>query len=178
MRFQSITITAIAALSSIAYAQDASQIAALSSDVLAYVTGTLILQPGFEGFLEAIETDSSLSQLAALTADPAFITQGPAALSSLVAEVPVTLQPFVQSILGVVSSIAIKDGVLSTTGGAAVAASTGAAGSAGSAASTTPSGTSSSSASKASATGSGANQLEMGIVAGALMGVVGLMAAL
>jgi len=169
MRFSSIT--AIAALSAVAYAQDSAQWASLSSDVAAYVTSSLLADPSFPSFLSAAEADSYIGELEALTGSIEFIT-APSQVSSLLAAVPTNIKPFVTSILGVYSSLAIKDGVITATGSAGSAAT----------AATGSSASSSSSAAKASATGNGANQIvETGIMAGSLMslmGVVGLMIAL
>jgi len=173
MRFQSVAITAVAALSATVYAQDGintSNLPKFESDFLNYVTATLLENASVLGELLALETDSSaIGALTSLEANlPAVATEGAAAQSSLFAALPTGVRGLASTIVAAATSIEVADGVVSASGSSAGA--TGA----------KASSSGSSSAASASSTGNAATRdtIERGLLAGSLMGVVGLMAAL
>jgi len=168
MHFQSITIAAIAGLSASVYAQNAAQSAAFASDVENYLTKTLATDVNLGIALIPLETDTAaLAHLTSVEGNlPGLATDSAAEISSLLGALPSAARPIFSSVLAEVTSIAVKDGVLNVTSSATDGAATAT--------------KASSSAGAAKETGNGATRdtIERGLLAGSLMGVVGLMAAL
>jgi len=181
MRFSIFTVAAFAASVS---AQASSDIAKFESDVGAYVTNTLLVDPTFLSVFAALETDTALlASLESAIDNPALLTE-PAAQSSLFNALPSNVAPFFSSIASVESSIAIKDGVI--TAGASGATATGNTASATNTASsnfTAQTGVSTTSTSNGASTSTTtvpnlAGKMEISIVGGAVAGMVGLVMAL
>lgn len=180
MRFQSTT--AIGALftiasSNIALAQDAG--AKYSSDLQNYITATLVTESAFL----AIETNSADIAALASAQTMDLNTQNPQQISAVVAGLPTGVQSLVASIINVASGIAVKDGFKTTaTGATAAAAAAAAAATTDSSSSTSTNSETSSTAtisSAAEATGGASRDgMDISLLAGSLLVVMGIAAAL